>query len=62
MNYLIIEHCVKVYGNASVAQAVLSEGSDGTFLSINFSWGMAVTMGVYWAGSISGTTIRKFST
>ncbi|CAB4001694.1 aquaporin-3-like, partial [Paramuricea clavata] len=42
-----------VYGNASVAQAVLSKGERGTFLSINFSWGMAVTMGVYWAGSIS---------
>lgn len=59
MNYLITDNYVKVYGNASVAQKVLSRGDDGTFLSINFSWGMAVTMGVYWAGSISGTTIRK---
>jgi hypothetical protein len=40
-----------------VAQALLSKGERGTFLSINFSWGMAVTMGVYWAGSISGTII-----
>ena len=62
MNYVIIEHCVKVYGNGSGAQAFLSKGSHGTFLSINFSWGMAVTMGVYWAGSISGTIIRKIST
>ena len=53
---LRIEHYVKVYGNGSVAQSVLSGGSNGTFLSINFSWGMAVTMGVYWAGSISGMT------
>ena len=50
---------VKVYGNGSVAQAVLSKGDAGTFLSINLSWGMAVTMGVYWAGSISGTTITS---
>ncbi|XP_028408484.1 aquaporin-3-like isoform X2 [Dendronephthya gigantea] len=47
-----------VYGNASVAQSVLSEGEAGEFLSVNFSWGMAVTMGVYWAGSISGAHIN----
>lgn len=47
-----------VFGIGSVAQYVLSRGKNGTFLSINFSWGMAVTFGVYWAGSISGAHIN----
>ena len=51
----MIAYHVKVYGNASVAQYVLRTGDEGSFLSINLTWGMAVTMGVYWAGSISGT-------
>ncbi|WP_395239495.1 aquaporin, partial [Salmonella sp. s54412] len=37
---------------------VLSDGNVGTFLSVNFAWGMAVTFGVYWAGSISGAHIN----
>ena len=54
VKYYSLHHSIKVYGNGSVAQSVLSGGTAGEFLSINFSWGMAVTMGVYWAGSISG--------
>ena len=57
LHLVCIQFYVKVFGNGSVAQAVLSKNTAGTFLSINFAWGMAVTMGVYWAGSISGTTI-----
>ncbi|EDO40995.1 predicted protein [Nematostella vectensis] len=43
-----------IFGCGSVAQAVLSRQSHGTFFSINFSWGVGVTMGCYWAGGISG--------
>lgn len=42
------------FGVGSVAQKVLSRGEFGTFFSINFSWGIAVTFGCYWAGGISG--------
>ena len=34
-----------VFGVGVVAQTVLSKGSAGTTLSINISWGLAVTMG-----------------
>lgn len=42
------------FGLGSVAQMVLSRGKFGTFLSVNFAWGIAVTMGCYWAGGVSG--------
>ncbi|XP_020609163.1 aquaporin-3-like [Orbicella faveolata] len=42
------------FGVASVAQTVLSRGKNGTFFTINFSWGIGVTLGIYWAGGISG--------
>lgn len=42
------------FGVGSVAQKVLSRGEYGTFFSINFGWGIGVTLGCYWAGGISG--------
>lgn len=33
---------------------VLSKGKFGTFFSVNFGWGIGVTLGCYWAGGISG--------
>lgn len=42
------------FGVGSVAQKVLSRGAFGTFFSINFGWGIGVTLGCYWAGGISG--------
>lgn len=42
------------FGLGSVAQFTLSRSQLGTFFSVNFSWGVAVTMGCYWAGGISG--------
>jgi len=42
------------FGVASIAQMVLSGGKNGTFFSVNFSWGIGVTLGCYWAGGISG--------
>lgn len=42
------------FGVASVAQMVLSDWKFGNFFSVNFSWGIGVTLGCYWAGGISG--------
>lgn len=42
------------FGIGSVAQMVLSNWKFGTFFSVNFGWGIGVTLGCYWAGGISG--------
>ncbi len=34
-------------GAGVVAQVVLSNHTNGTYLSINLAWGFAVTMGIY---------------
>src|SRR5918994_2810046 len=47
-----------VFGAGVVAQVVLSGGSHGGYLSINLAWGIAVTLGVYAAGGISGGQIN----
>lgn len=47
-----------VFGSAVVAQVVLSGGSHGSYLSINLGWGLAVTMGVYAAGGVSGAHLN----
>ena len=47
-----------VFGAAVVAQVVLSENDAGEYFSINIGWGLAVTMGVYVAGGISGAHIN----
>ena len=39
-----------VFGSAVVAQVVLSGGSNGSYISINIAWGLAVTMGIYVSG------------
>ena len=49
------------FGLGSVAQMVLSRGKFGTFLSVNFAWGIAVTMGCYWAGGVSGKSSRALT-
>ena len=43
-----------VFGAGVVAQVVLSSEKNGGYLSINLAWGIAVTMGVYVAGTVSG--------
>ncbi|XP_065348003.1 aquaporin-10-like [Cloeon dipterum] len=45
-------------GNNSVAQSVLSSESAGQFVSVNFGYGFAVTMGVLVAGGVSGGHIN----
>ena len=47
-----------VFGAGVVAQVVLSGGTAGGYLSINLGWGLAVTMGVYAAGGVSGAHIN----
>jgi len=47
-----------VFGSAVVAQVLLSGQTHGTYISINIGWGLAVTMGVYVAGGVSGAHIN----
>ena len=47
-----------VFGTAVVAQVVLSGRTAGQYLSINMGWGLAVMMGVYVAGGVSGAHIN----
>jgi MIP family channel proteins len=46
------------FGSAVVAQVALSGQSHGTYLSINLAWGLAVTMGIYVAGGVSGAHLN----
>jgi MIP family channel proteins len=43
-----------VFGVGVVAQTVLSRGANGSYLGINLGWGLAVMLGVYVAGGVSG--------
>ena len=44
----------QVFGDASVAQTLLSRHQNGDFFSINWGFGIAVMLGVYVSGGISG--------
>ena len=46
------------FGAGVVAQVVLSGGAAGNIISIHLAWGLAVTMGVYVAGGISGAQLN----
>jgi MIP family channel proteins len=46
------------FGVGVVAQTVLSANANGSYLAINLGWGIAVTMGVYVAGSVSGAHLN----
>ena len=45
---------LQIFGDGSVAQSVLSKQDAGTFLTINWAWGLAVAMGVWASGGVSG--------
>jgi MIP family channel proteins len=45
-------------GTAVVAQVVLGGGTHGGYPSINVAWGIAVAMGVYVAGGVSGAHLN----
>jgi MIP family channel proteins len=47
-----------VFGTASVAQKILSDGGAGSALSIHLSWGLAVTLGVYASLGVSGAHLN----
>ena len=46
------------FGVGVVAQVVLSRNTHGDYLSINFGWGLAVTMGAYVAAGVSGAHLN----
>ena len=46
------------FGVGVVAQVVLSKETAGTYLSINLAWGLAVVMGCYVAGGVSGAHLN----
>lgn len=45
---------LQMFGCGSVAQLVLSGGSHGMFLTVNFAFGFAATLGILVCGQISG--------
>ncbi|HEY6552282.1 MAG TPA: MIP family channel protein [Vicinamibacteria bacterium] len=47
-----------VFGAGVVAQFVLSGGANGSYLAINIGWGIAVTLGCYVAGGVSGAHLN----
>jgi len=47
-----------VFGTAVVAQVVLSAQANGSYFSINLGWGLAVVMGVFVAGGVSGAHLN----
>jgi len=46
------------FGAGVVAQVVLSGEKNGGYLSINLAWGMAVTLGIYVAGGVTGAHLN----
>lgn len=47
-----------VFGVGVVAQNVLSGGANGSYLAINLGWGLAVMLGVFAAGGVSGAHLN----
>jgi MIP family channel proteins len=47
-----------LFGAGVVAQTVLSGGANGSYIAINIAWGIAVTLGVYTAGGVSGAHLN----
>ncbi|MBO0720472.1 MAG: aquaporin family protein [Blastocatellia bacterium] len=46
------------FGSGVVAQVILSNQQNGTYLSINLAWGLGVTMGIYVAGGVTGAHLN----
>jgi MIP family channel proteins len=46
------------FGAGVVAQVILSNQQNGTYLSINLAWGFGVTMGIYIAGGVTGAHLN----
>lgn len=56
--YVFVFFCfffrVQMFGCGAVAQLVLSKGTHGMFLTVNFAFGFAATLGILVCGQISG--------
>lgn len=50
-----------MFGCGAVAQLVLSGGSHGMFLTVNFAFGFAATLGILVCGQVSGTVTLVIS-
>jgi MIP family channel proteins len=49
---------ILIFGTASVAQKILSDGTAGSPLAIHLSWGLAVTLGIYASAGVSGAHLN----
>lgn len=47
-----------VFGVGVVAQTVLSQNANGSYLAINLGWGLGVMLGVYTAAGVSGAHLN----
>src|SRR5260370_32852269 len=47
-----------LFGNGVVAMVVVFGGDKGGYTNITLAWGLAVTMGIYVAGKISGAHLN----
>ena len=47
-----------MFGAGVVAQNVLSQGRNGSYLAINLGWGLGVAMGIYVAGGVTGAHLN----
>ena len=53
----MICHCslpVQTFGNAAIAQFILSKQANGTFLTVNIGYGIGLMIGAYVAGGVTG--------
>ena len=46
------------FGVGVVAQTVLSQNANGSYLGINIGWGLAVTLGIYASAGVSGAHLN----
>lgn len=51
--------CLQMFGCGAVAQLVLSKGTHGMFLTVNFAFGFAATLGILVCGQISGNLFQS---
>lgn len=54
---VVLSLSLQMFGCGSVAQLVLSGGSHGMFITVNFAFGFAATLGILVCGQVSGTHI-----
>jgi len=49
---------ILLFGAGSVAQNVLSQGRNGSYLAINLGWGLGVALAIYVAAGVSGAHLN----